>query len=82
MAEREYITRSRDPFEAEKEMARHRESLLIQEIIRLKIKCGEEITNEELIERGWGGMPNIYYIGGKRGPDGKFRDSDGNVLER
>lgn len=65
----EYITKSRDPFEAREEVWRERLRILNAEIVRLKMKCNEDFTMDEMLD-GFGEQPNTIYVGGKRGQVG------------
>lgn len=51
---------ARDPVEFERVKARERERCMVAEIIRLKLKCGEELTDAEVIGNEWGGAPMIF----------------------
>ena len=51
--------KSKDPFEREKEIHRAEVDRLNKEIIRLKIKCGEDFTVDEMID-GFGNPPDMY----------------------
>lgn len=62
MSEEIFYTKSLDPFEAQKEIHREQVRRLNAEIIRLKIKCGEAFTEEELIT-GFGDPPKVIHIG-------------------
>lgn len=56
---RYHVIDTRDPFEFEKAVQREQVSRLNKEIRRLKIKCGEDFTSDELL-RGFGNPPDMY----------------------
>lgn len=55
------IIEANNPFEAREKIHRLEVNALNREIIRLKIRCGEEFTNDELID-GFGRQAHCFRI--------------------
>lgn len=64
-----HVFTTNDPFKQREEMWKVERDCLVSEIIRLKIKCSEEITSEELVG-GFGNPPKMFVSPGaaKRHP--------------
>lgn len=55
------IIEANDPWDAERQIHQRQIAALNNEIIRLKIKCGEDFTSDELLE-GFGDQERHYKI--------------------
>lgn len=64
MGEEIFYTKSLDPFEAREEIWREKVRRLNAEVARLKLKCGEAITENDLLF-GFGDPPKMIHIGPK-----------------
>lgn len=58
MSKYDFYIKSRDPFEAERELHREQISRLNREIVRLRLKCGEGFTENELMD-GFTGIRTV-----------------------
>jgi len=54
-----HVINTSDPFEFDKEMHREEVARLTAEIFRLKHKCGEDVTEREMLV-GFGYPPDMY----------------------
>lgn len=54
-----HVIDTKNPFEFEKEVHREEVQRLNTEIRRLKLKCGEPFTADEML-RGYGNPPDMY----------------------
>lgn len=54
-----HVIDAKDPFEFKEQVHREEVNRLNAEIRRLKIKCGEDFTADELL-RGFGNPPDVY----------------------